>query len=73
MNRSNEVALFVTPAAAQRACDRAMQRRDIFRATVHKRMSRGEMKGYWVCLKGTDGTLTQMSEDYAEVLMPCHV
>ena len=71
MNRSNEAALFVTSTAAQNACDRAMQSPDISTATYARRYSRGELKGYWVCLEATDGTLSEMSEDYAEGLFQC--
>jgi uncharacterized lipoprotein YddW (UPF0748 family) len=65
MNRSQEAALFVTNIAAQVACDRAMQRKDVHTATYARRYSRGELRGYWVCLKHSDGTLSEMSEDYA--------
>lgn len=71
MNRSHEAALFVTTTAAQNACDRAMQREDVRTATYTRRYSRGELKGYWVCLKHSDGTLSEMSEDYAEGLFQC--
>ena len=71
MKRPNEAALFVTTTAAHNACDLAMQRDDVRTAIYARRYSRGELKGYWVCLKHSDGTLSEMSEDYAEELFPC--
>ena len=71
MNRFHEAALFVTTIAAKNACDRAVQRDDVSTATCARRYSRGELKGYWVCLKHSDGTLSEMSEDYAERLFQC--
>jgi len=43
-----------------------MKKPNVQTATPHRRFSRGQLLGYWVCLKLTDGTLTEMSADYAE-------
>jgi|AntRauTorcE11898_2_1112593.scaffolds.fasta_scaffold15678_3 hypothetical protein len=71
MKRPPEAALFLTITAAQKARDRAVQRDDVLTATYARRYSRGELKGYCVFLKHTDGTLSEMSEDYAEGLFQC--
>ena len=73
MNRLHEAALFVTTVAAQKACDMAMQRDYVRTATYARRYSRGEIKGYCVCLQHSDGTRSEMSEDYAEELFQCAV
>lgn len=62
---STEIALFVSPQKAVDACRAAMAKANVDTATPHRRFSRGQLMGYWVCLKLTDGTLTEMSEDYA--------
>lgn len=63
---STETALFVSTQKAVAACRAAMAKPNVETATPHRRFSRGQLLGYWVCLKMTDGTLTEMSEDYAE-------
>lgn len=61
-----ETALFVSMEKAISACHAACSKPDVREATPYRRYSRGEIKGYWVNLKMTDGTLQEMSESYAE-------
>lgn len=62
---STEIALFVSMEKAIAACHAACNRTNIQSATPHRKYTCGELKGYWVCLELVDGTLTEMSEDYA--------
>ncbi|WFG40905.1 hypothetical protein ParaMal1_00021 [Paracoccus phage ParMal1] len=65
---NTETALFVSMTKAIEFCHAACSRADVREATPHRRYSRGALLGYWINLKMTDGTLQEMSEDYAEGL-----
>ena len=65
---NTETALFVSMQRAIEFCHAACSRADVRTATPHRRYRRGELQGYWINLKMTDGTLQEMSEDYAEGL-----
>ena len=66
---NTETALFVTSNTAEQVCDIALQDPRVREATYRRRFRRGEMLGYCVTLKFSDGTTSEMSEHHVEALL----
>lgn len=65
---NTETALFVSMTKAIEFCHEACSRADVLTASPYRRYRRGELQGYGINLQMADGTLQEMSEDYAEGL-----